>query len=83
MTTYDIPTDAEMCLFISEVAGVGPIEPDGLLVDHGVDSMTLVTVVLRIEQEFNAVIPDALLTAEAFRTPRSIAKTIRGVLSSP
>lgn len=83
MTTHETITDDHVCRVISEVAMVGPLKPDDVLVDHGIDSMTLVTLILRIEMEFETSIPDAMLTVEAFRTPHAIAATIRMARGGP
>jgi len=83
--TSEKVTEAEVCRVIESVASTGPLEPHDVLVEHGVDSMTLVNVILTVETAFHTSIPDAMLTLDAFKTPRSITETIRiaqGVASS-
>ena len=46
----------------------------------GLDSMTAVELLLDLEQTFGVILPDALLTAETFRTPATLEVAIRSLL---
>ena len=46
----------------------------------GLDSMTAIELLLDLEQTFGVILPDALLTAETFRTPATLELAVRSLL---
>jgi len=58
----------------------GAIDPDANLAELGVDSLGVVGLLGDIESAFNLRMPDELLTAETFGSPRSLAQAIGGIL---
>ncbi|MBD2810835.1 hypothetical protein ID853_08070 [Xenorhabdus sp. Vera] len=69
-------TVEEVCAQISEIAHGVTINPDGKLDESGIDSMTLVRLILQLEGEFDVIFPDELLGPETFETPRSITNAL-------
>lgn len=51
---------------------------DADLFEAGLDSMTIMQVILIIEQEFAAQLPDQLIKRETFSTVRQIAAAVAG-----
>jgi len=51
-------------------------DADTLLKDLGVDSFSLVEIVLFIERRFGQLIPDHLMVPETFRTIRKLATIV-------
>ncbi|OKB64686.1 hypothetical protein BHU62_21345 [Serratia marcescens] len=66
----------EVCEQISILVPDITVQPDDKLDESGIDSMTLVRLVLQLESFFDVVIPDALLGAETFKTPRNITEAL-------
>ncbi len=56
----------ELCTFISEniLAGEVPVQNDTVLSDIGVDSFSIIEIILFIERKFGVVIPHESLTPE-------------------
>ncbi len=52
------------------------IKPDDSLVDSGMTSMAMVDLILAVEADFGVAIPQAEMTPEAFRSPRSLASLL-------
>lgn len=52
------------------------LQPDSSLRNLGVDSFSMVELVLFIERRFGLVIPDHLMIPETFESLRSLAKTV-------
>ena len=48
----------------------------------GLDSMTAIELLLDLEQTFGVLLPDALLTAETFRTPATLEVAVRSLLEA-
>ncbi|WP_434526993.1 phosphopantetheine-binding protein [Photorhabdus asymbiotica] len=69
-------TVEEVCAQISMIVPDVTVNPDDKLDESGIDSMTLVRLVLQLENEFDIMIPDALLGPETFKTPRSITNAL-------
>jgi acyl carrier protein len=46
----------------------------------GLDSMTAIELLLDLERTFGVILPDALLTAETFRTPETLEVAVRSLL---
>ncbi|CAQ82718.1 MULTISPECIES: phosphopantetheine-binding protein [Photorhabdus] len=59
-------TVEEVCAQISMIVPDVTVNPDDKLDESGIDSMTLVRLVLQLENEFDIMIPDALLGPETF-----------------
>ena len=53
---------------------------DSSLEALGLDSMTAIELLLDLEQTFGVLLPDALLTAETFRTPATLEVAVRSLL---
>ena len=58
------------------------ITPDLELLELGVDSMTLVEIIARLEAELDCTFPDDLITLDLFRTPASITSAVIGLISA-
>ncbi|MCT8354381.1 MULTISPECIES: phosphopantetheine-binding protein [Photorhabdus] len=69
-------TVEEVCAQISAIAHGVTVNPDGRLDESGIDSMTLVRLILQLEDEFDVILPDTLLGPETFETPRSITNAL-------
>jgi acyl carrier protein len=52
------------------------------LEELGLDSMTAIELLLDLERTFGILLPDALLTAETFRTPATLEVAVRSVLEA-
>ena len=55
---------------------------DSSLEELGLDSMTAIELLLDLERTFGIILPDALLTAETFRTPATLEVAVRSVLAA-
>ena len=49
-----------------------PLDRDLSLADYGLDSLATVSLLLELEDEFSAMIPDELLVATTFTTPSAL-----------
>lgn len=56
------------------------LAPDTALADAGVDSMALVELLVRVEEDLGVLIPDELLTPETFESAASIADAVTRLL---
>ena len=58
----------ELCAFIAEniLAGDVQVQPDTILADIGVDSFSIIEIILFIERKFGVTIPHESLTPENF-----------------
>lgn len=52
------------------------IDPSVPLVDIGIDSLGTIQLLVDVEQRFDIVFPDEMLTPEVFATPASLWETI-------
>jgi len=66
---------AEICSFISEnlLAENVEINPDTVLSHLGIDSYSIIEILLFIERKYGVVIPEYRLTPENFKSVKSIA----------
>ena len=55
------------------------IESDTILKDIGVDSFSIIEIVLFIERKFGKLIPDHLLVPETFATLDNLAKVVENI----
>jgi len=55
------------------------IDEDDVLKDIGVDSFSIIEIVLFIERKFGVLIPDELLLPETFASIRSIAEVVKKI----
>lgn len=55
------------------------IEPDTLLQDFGVDSYSIVEIILFIERKYGLQIPNQLLIPENFESVNAVVRTIQGL----
>ncbi|WP_131002687.1 phosphopantetheine-binding protein [Klebsiella variicola] len=67
---------SDVCEQISVIFPDIIINPDDELDAVGIDSMTMVRLILQLESAFDIVLSDSLLGPETFRTPRSITKAL-------
>ena len=56
------------------------IEPTTVLKDIGVDSFSIIEIVLFIERKFGKLIPDHLLVPETFSTLQSLAAVVDSIV---
>ena len=66
----------ELCGFISEniLAGDVTVQPDTILSDIGVDSFSIIEIILFIERKFGIAIPHESLTPENFISVNALAE---------
>ncbi|MCH2230582.1 MAG: phosphopantetheine-binding protein [Crocinitomicaceae bacterium] len=57
------------------------LEPDFVLKEVGVDSFSIVEIVLFIERKYGKLIPDHLMVPETFRSVRSIATVVEDIIN--
>lgn len=71
----------DLCGFLgTEVLGTGaPVADDAVLADLGVDSFSVMELVLFVERRFGVVLPMDRLTPDAIRTVRTLADTVASV----
>ncbi len=55
------------------------ITPESRLRDVGIDSFSIVEIILFIERKYNITIPDHQLIPDNFKTIRSIAHTVKEI----
>lgn len=53
------------------------IYPDSSLRDVGIDSFSIVEIILFIERKYNVIVPDHKLIPDNFKTIRTIAITVK------
>jgi len=68
----------ELCAFLgAEVLGTGlPVDEDAVLADLGVDSFSVMELVLFLERRFGVILPMDRLTPDALRSVRTLAATV-------
>lgn len=64
------------------LAEVVTIDADTELKKAGIDSFSTVEIILFIERKFGVAIPDEQLLPENFKTLRSLANTVSGLLNN-
>ncbi len=71
-------TKKELCDFISEniLAGDVAVQPDTVLSDIGVDSFSIIEIILFIERKFKIAIPHESLTPENFVSVNALVECI-------
>ena len=47
----------------------------------GLDSMSAIDLLLNLEQTFEILFPDSMLTAETFRTAKTLEEAVRSILT--
>ena len=67
--------------FIGEniLSGNVSIDADTVLKDIGVDSFSIVEIVLFVERKFGKLIPDDKMVPETFQTVRKLAEVIKKI----
>lgn len=65
--------------YLSLLGPDDPITDDLSLNDHGLDSLGTVSLILDLEDAFDVVIPDELLTADTFTTPKQLWAMMAGL----
>lgn len=58
----------------------GTLRPDLDLAEAGIDSVTVIGLMVDLEERFDFVFPDELLTSETFATPHNLWTAIAGRL---
>lgn len=58
-----------------------PIDPDQQLADAGLNSLGVVRLLVRVEDEFGVSFPDDLITPEVFATPKALWSAVSGLVS--
>ncbi len=56
------------------------LQPDFVLKDVGVDSFSIVEIVLFIERKYGKLIPDHLMVPETFTSVRTIATVVEEII---
>jgi acyl carrier protein len=59
-----------------------PLDPDVRVSDLGLDSIGMVNLLVEIEQAFDVVFTDDLLTPSTFVTPGALWRTVSGLLAT-
>jgi diaminopimelate decarboxylase len=62
------------------LAAEDPITADLALADHGLDSLATVNLLVRLEDEYEVMIPDESLTATTFASPTRLWRVIEELL---
>ncbi|MFJ8752645.1 phosphopantetheine-binding protein [Streptomyces sp. NPDC102441] len=65
---------------------IGPEEPlqeDSDLAVFGIDSLTVVRLLVTIEEAFGVTIPDEIITFEIFSSPGALWNVVSGLLEVP
>ena len=60
-----------------------PLAPDLQLVAAGLDSVTIVKLMMRLEQEYQAEFSFELLNFQIFATPAALWQAVSGALAAP
>lgn len=76
MQKWNLEFDALLRQHCRFIAPDSPIDPDALLVTLGIDSLEVVEIIVAIEDQFDIMIPEEMLTPEIFATPGSIWQAI-------
>ncbi|MFI2314365.1 phosphopantetheine-binding protein [Streptomyces sp. CB00072] len=63
-----------------DICAGGTLSTDTDLWEAGMDSLSSVTVVVAVEEEYDVVFPDELLTREVFSSAAAIAAAVRGLI---
>lgn len=80
MTTTEIEKDIIHFLLNNIVAPETVLTPTTLLKDIGIDSFSIVEIILFIERKHGVVIPDEHLVPENFRTVHALANVVIGLV---
>ncbi len=80
MTTTEIEKDIVHFLLNNIVAPETFLTPTTLLKDIGIDSFSIVEIILFIERKHGVVIPDEHLVPENFRTVQALATVVIGLV---
>jgi acyl carrier protein len=67
---------AVVCSILNENAIRADVGPDSLLMDIGLTSMDMVTLMLRVEAEFDLIIPQSEITPENFQSVEALSRMI-------
>lgn len=76
MREWDLEFDALLRRHCRFIAPGSPVDPDVSLVTLGIDSPEVVEMIVAIEDQFDIMIPQEMLTPEIFATPGSIWQAI-------
>lgn len=60
----------------------GPVPPDAILADLGLDSLATVSLVMELEDSFGVSIPDDVLVPDTFRTADALWQVITALLAT-
>lgn len=78
-TTWPEQFETILRSYLSLLASDERITEDLNLNDHGLDSLGTVSLILDLEDAFEVVIPDELLSADTFTTPRQLWSMLAGL----
>ena len=56
------------------------LEPDSVLKEIGLDSFSIVEIVLFVERKYGRLIPDELMLPETFTSVRTIASVVQEII---
>lgn len=81
MAGSDWPEKFEALLrrHLSEIDESQPVGADDSLANLGLDSLATVGLLMELEEEFDIIVPDQMLTPESFRTLRSLWEMVSGL----
>lgn len=77
MDTEKIITEVQQFITNNIVSEEVIIEPDTLLQDAGIDSYSIVEIILFIERKYGLQVPNQMLVPENFESVNAIANTIQ------
>ena len=83
-TSINKITDVLLSILQKHLKFVNPAETfpmDAELESLGLDSMSAIDLLLALEETFEIIFPDAMLTPEVFRTARSLENAIQSLVT--
>lgn len=80
MDTLTIEREIKKFITDNILSGDVVVDSGTLLQDAGMDSYSIVEIILFIERQYNVSIPNDLLSPENFESIGAIARTIKGVV---
>ena len=84
-TTVDETTEKFLTIlrqYLESPDNAQEIPPDRELEELGFNSFSAIMLLLELEEAFNIVFPDSMLTPEVFRTVSTLQSSIRSLISS-
>ncbi|MFD9941091.1 acyl carrier protein [Nonomuraea sp. NPDC059023] len=81
--TWDERFEAAIAECLPDGVVADGLEPDVSLVDLGLDSISMINLAARLEDEYQLALPDDLVTFTTFATPAALWETIRELRAQP